>query len=114
MSTLPPLTVRSKAFGLEWELPSSGRMGALLTMRMTVVNLTSELRALRLSFSENDAFLFCGLKLFHFRLPPAFSQVLSFNLVPVKTGAAPLGASVSAPSRGRCQRQQLQTRLGSR
>ena len=51
---------------------------------------TSELRALRLSFSENDAFLFSGLKLFHFRLPPGFSHTLAFNLLPIRTGRVPL------------------------
>lgn len=86
VSALPAVTVRGAAFGLEWELPTEGRLGQLLTMRLKVVNHTNELRALRLTFSENAAFLFCGLKLFHFRLPPAFSQSLSFNLVPIKTG----------------------------
>jgi hypothetical protein len=68
VSALPAVTVRGAAFGLEWELPTEGRLGQLLTMRLKVVNHTNELRALRLTFSENAAFLFCGLKLFHFRL----------------------------------------------
>ena len=59
-------------------------------MRLRVCNQTAELRALRLSFSENDAFLFCGLKLFHFRLPPRFAHTLAFNLLPIKTGAVML------------------------
>ena len=90
VTPLPPVLVLPSAFGLRWELPTEGHVGELLTMRLHVTNRTREMRALRLTYSENDAFLFCGYKLFHFRLPPAFSQVLSFNLVPVKTGAAPL------------------------
>ena len=39
-----------------------------------------------LAFSENEAFLFCGLKLFHFRLPPFFRHSFSVNLVPVRIG----------------------------
>ena len=87
---LPALSVRPAAFGVRWELPTEGSVGELLTMRLHVSNHTRELRALRLTYSENDAFLFCGLKLFHVRLPPCFSQSLTFNLVPVKTGAAAL------------------------
>ena len=37
-----------------------------------------------------QAFLFCGLKLFHFRLPPVFTQSFTFNLVPIRTGAVNL------------------------
>jgi hypothetical protein len=42
-------------------------------------------QALRLSFSENESFLFCGYKLLHFQLPPGFSHAVTFNLVPVRT-----------------------------
>ena len=55
-------------------------------MRLCVANHTKELHALKLAFSENEAFLFCGLKLFHFRLPPFFRHSFSVNLVPVRTG----------------------------
>ena len=55
-------------------------------MRLCVANHTKELHALKLAFSENEAFLFCGLKLFHFRLPPFFRHSFSVNLVPVRIG----------------------------
>ena len=74
------MSVRDAAFDISWELPTEGRVGELLTMRLRVRNQTKQMRAMRLTFSENDAFLFCGLKLFHFRLPPSFSQNFSFNL----------------------------------
>ena len=57
----------------------------VLTMRLCVANHTKE-HALKLAFSENEAFLFCGLKLFHFRLPPFFRHSFSVNLVPVRIG----------------------------
>ena len=85
-SGLPLVAVRPAAFGVSWELPTEGRLGEVLTMRLRVTNQTSGMRALRLSFSENASFLFCGLKLFHFRLPPAFAHHLTFNLVPIRTG----------------------------
>ena len=78
--------VRVAVFGLSLELPTEGRLGELLTLRLCVANHTKELRALKLTFSENEAFLFCGLKLFHFRLPPFFRHSLSFNLVPIRVG----------------------------
>ena len=86
MNTLPLVTVRIAAFGLSLELPTEGRLGELLTMRLCVANHTKELHALKLAFSENEAFLFCGLKLFHFRLPPFFRHSFSVNLVPVRIG----------------------------
>ena len=73
-----------------YELPTEGRLGALLTLTVVVINQTREIRSLRLSFSENESCLFCGLKLYHFRLPPAFQETLTFNVVPIKTGAVHL------------------------
>ena len=87
---LPPLPVRAASLGLSWGLPCEGTLGEVLTLTLRVVNASKELKALRLSYSENDAFLFCGLKLFHFRLPPSFSHTLTFNLVPIRSGAVPL------------------------
>ena len=86
----PPLPVRAASLGLSWGLPCEGTLGEVLTLTLRVVNASKELKALRLSYSENDAFLFCGLKLFHFRLPPSFSHTLTFNLVPIRSGAVPL------------------------
>ena len=45
---------------------------------------------MRASFSENEAFLFCGLKLCHLRLPPGSSQLVLFKVVPVLTGSVTL------------------------
>mmetsp|Transcript_21643 Transcript_21643/g.32198 ORF Transcript_21643/g.32198 Transcript_21643/m.32198 type:complete len:80 (+) Transcript_21643:3-242(+) len=45
---------------------------------------------LRSSFSENEAFLFCGFKLFNFQLPPNHSHLVEFNLLPILTGAVQL------------------------
>ena len=84
------MSVHGAAFGISWELPTEGRIGELLTMRLCVRNNTMEMRAMRLTFSENDAFLFSGLKLYHFRLPPSFTQNLCFNLLPIRTGAVHL------------------------
>ena len=42
---------------------------------------------MRLTFTENDAFLFSGFKKHNFQLPPFFSHVTTFNLVPVMTGS---------------------------
>ena len=95
------MSVRSAQFGITWDVPTEGRVGALLTMRLRVTNHTSELRALKLTFSENDSFLFCGLKLYHFRLPPGFSHCLSFNLVPIKTDATHLPTPKLFDVRGR-------------
>lgn len=86
VSPLPPVSVRPPAFTISWDTPTEGRVGELLMMRLRVRNNTKEMRMMRLAFSENDAFLFSGLKLYHFRLPPSFSQSLSFNLLPIKTG----------------------------
>ena len=87
---LPPVDVRASNFELTYHLPTEGQLGAMLTLTVVVTNRTKELRSLRLSFSENESCLFCGLKLYHFRLPPAFSQTLTFNVVPIKTGAVHL------------------------
>ena len=90
MSALPPIAVRPAAFGVSWELPTEGHLGELLTMKLRVCNQSREMRALKLNFSDNDAFLFCGLKVFHFRLPPDFSHNLQFNLLPIRTGTVNL------------------------
>ena len=90
LSPMPAVSVCVGTFGLSWELPTEGRLGEVLTLRLRVANNTKQMRALRLSYSENDAFLFCGLKVHHFRLPPLFSQTLCWNLVPIRTGAVPL------------------------
>ena len=87
---LPPVDVRASEFELSYHLPTEGQLGAMLTLIVVVTNRTKEIRSLRLSFSENESCLFCGLKLYHFRLPPAFSQTLTFNVVPIKTGAVHL------------------------
>ena len=87
---LPPVDVRASEFEISYHLPTEGQLGAMLTLIVVVTNRTEELRSLRLSFSENESCLFCGLKLYHFRLPPAFSQTLTFNVVPIKTGAVHL------------------------
>ena len=87
---LPAVDVRAIDFGIEWGLPSEGELGGMLTMTLRLVNHATTLRTLRLSFSENDAFLFCGMKLYHFQLPPGFSHTLTFNLVPIKSGAVQL------------------------
>ena len=87
---LPAVDVRAIDFAIEWGLPSEGELGGMLTMTLRLVNHATTLRTLRLSFSENDAFLFCGMKLYHFQLPPGFSHTLTFNLVPIKSGAVQL------------------------
>lgn len=87
---LPAVDVRPVDLCLEWGLPTEATLGQMLTMTLRLTNRSSSLRSLRLSFSENDSFLFCGLKLHHFRLPPSFSHALTFNLVPIKTGALKL------------------------
>ena len=85
--SLPPMSVREPGFGIQWVLPTEAQLGELISMELVVTNHTKEMRALRLNFSENESFLFSGHKLFHFRLPPTFEHKLSFNLVPIQTGA---------------------------
>ena len=89
-SALPPTDVRGGDFDVSMELPSEGALGSLLRLHLRVKNNTTKLHTLRLSFTENESFLFCGYKLFNFSLPPGFSHAVSFNLVPVLTGSVSL------------------------
>jgi len=89
-TALPPVDVRRSDFGLVWQLPTEGSLGEQLTMSVRVTNHTAEPASLKLTFAENDAFLFCGHKLYRFLLPPAFAHTLTFNLVPIRTGAVRL------------------------
>ena len=86
----PAVDVRCEDFELEVELPSEGALGQMLPLRLRVKNQTRTLHALRLSFAENEAFLFCGFKLYHFQLPPGYVHTVTFNLIPIQAGAMPL------------------------
>lgn len=61
-------------FGVSIDCPAEGELGSQLTLRLCVTNHTRALHSFRLSFSENDAFLFSGYKLHNFQLPPDFSH----------------------------------------
>jgi hypothetical protein len=86
----PPVSVRAPEFSVRWELPTEGRYGEALTLRLHVRNNSRSLRALRLSYADTEGFLFSGPKLFHFRLPPSFAHTHTVNLLPVKAGAVRL------------------------
>lgn len=84
---LPLAEVRPAEFQLEWEVPTEGTVGGLIVLTLHIRNRSPTLRSLRLSFTENDAFLFCGHRLLNFRLPPTFTHTATFHLVPKCPGA---------------------------
>jgi len=90
LSPLPPSYVRPADFDVWRELPTDGTLGQLLRLRVHVTNRASTLRQLRLSFAENDAFLFCGFKLYHFQLPPKHEKDVDFALLPIVSGSVQL------------------------
>ncbi|KAL1512089.1 hypothetical protein AB1Y20_005361 [Prymnesium parvum] len=90
MTPLPEQDVRPADFEITRDLPTGGTLGQLLRLRVRITNRATTLRMLRLSFSENEAFLFCGFKLFNFQLPPNHSHLVEFNLLPILTGAVQL------------------------
>ena len=87
---LPPIDVRQADFGVTLTASFEGWLGQQMHLRLHVKNSTASVQVVRASFSENEAFLFCGLKLCHLRLPPGSSQLVLFKVVPVLTGSVTL------------------------
>ena len=87
---LPPIDVRQAEFGITLTASFEGVLGQQMHLRLHVKNHTASVQAVRASFSENEAFLFCGLKLCNLKLPPGASQLVLFKVVPVLTGSVSL------------------------
>lgn len=108
-AALPAVAVEPVEFDLALTVPSEGRLGALLQLQLSITNRTDALHTFRLSFSENEAFLFSGFKLQQFQLPPGFGHTAKFNLVPILSGPAQL-----PPLRLLCTRPATVCRAASR
>ena len=81
----------------------SGSLGTTIPLRLHAHNDTTRVRDVRLSFAENEAFLFAGYKLHTLKLPPGYSQTVTFNLVPIQARTITTNACLdplpsSAPS----------------